>query len=97
MIPERVVNVKPKNIATFRAVRWMGNPSDLALLWLCQQYGWTQSTVTESPHGRGIRITARNRKSLLLREGHWIVALGTGGAFRTISDRSFHREYEETP
>lgn len=97
MRPEEVLLVRPVNVATFHATRWTGDDPDTDVAWMAEQFGWKVNgvfsrTTATSPY---LLITGRNRTQYRVKMGEWIIALGTNGSLRIVTDRQFKRDYRE--
>lgn len=91
-----IITIKPRNVAFFRAVRW--DPSDAASTEavgeLAELAGW-RVEVRQGVRDHELRLIRNARAYVPLQRGKWLVVLGNSGSLRTLSDREFHRTYEE--
>lgn len=98
-LPKGIKSVRPKNIAHFRAVRWNGSEDDAAVKWLADQYGWkvtgVGSVFRHSKPIPALTLIGRNKHRYKVVSGYWIIALGSNGSLRVVSERQYRNDYEE--
>lgn len=95
-----VIDVMPKNVATFKAIRMEGDESVEEITRLAENLrakvdGWVLTRRKGQPV-EVFRLTAANRRKYDLAVGDWLVFLGTNGSLRVCTDREFKMYYTPT-
>lgn len=93
--PPEIVSIQPTAIATFSALRWVGDPDDEALAWMAEQYGWKITGMRDTRKGRALVVIGKNSKRYTIGNGEWVIALGSNGSMTVISDRQYRQNYRE--
>lgn len=88
--PEGVKMVRPVGIVSFEATRWTSTEAGEAIDWMAARFGWRVGHV-----GTELRIHGRNGKRYPVKEGNWVIALGTNGSIRVCSDKQYRQDYRE--
>lgn len=91
----QIVTVRPRNVALFKAACWRSDKDDTAVRELVEQAGWAVESLEFSlGTGSTLRLVRQLRSPIRVRDGDWLVMLGTSGSLRVMSDKQFKYTYE---
>lgn len=89
-----LIEVQPKAVATFTALRWIGDEEDPTLLWMMERFGWKSLGMKDTIRkGRVLMLQGKNLKRYPVAFGDYVIALGAGGSMRVASQREFDKDY----
>lgn len=100
--PAAIVEVQPTKIATFTAVQYdtmFSQEGNAALAWMAERFGWELKGETTVYRGGkkfpALLLVGKNKHRYKVTDGDWVIALGSNGSLRVVSDKQYRQDYKK--